>query len=132
MKTTFITFISLFIIIALGNAQSIKKPAVKSITTYSTDYEEGSQKPVIDKIVSFDLQGNIIEEINYKNGEFDEHFTYKYDKSGNKIEEVEYDKKDKVKKTIQYKYENNLRIERTVLDSNGNIKSKKTYKYEMY
>lgn len=132
MKYILLSILSLFVFIVGVNSQDINKPNVKTITIYETDYEEGSQKPILDKVIKYDRQGNVIEEKNFKNGKFDEHLAYKYDQFGNKTEEKEFDEKGKVKKITQYKYENNLRTERIVLNGNGKIKSKKTYEYEMY
>ena len=132
MKYSLVTIIALFTLTISVYGQDIKKPNVKKITIYKSDFEEGTGKPVIDKETTFDPQGNIIVEKIYKDGAVDEHFSYKYDPMGNKTEEIEYKDNGKVKKITHYKYANNLRVERIVLDSKGKVKSKKTYEYEMY
>lgn len=78
---------------------------------------------------SYDINGNIIEQVLYKGGEVDTHFRYEYDASNNKIKETEYTKKGAVDKISEYKIQNGQRVEKTVYDSKKNLLLKKTYKY---
>jgi antitoxin component YwqK of YwqJK toxin-antitoxin module len=80
----------------------------------------------------FDLHGNIIESITYKQGKLDKHFKYLYDIDNNKINEEEFDASGHLKESSQYKYEDGLRTEKTVYDPNKKIKSKKLYIYTRY
>lgn len=124
--------VSIFSLLEIANAQTEKKQEVKKITTYETDYELGTGKAIIESEVTYDTKGNIIEEIEYKDGKVKNHYSYSYDTNNNKIEQIEYDTNGKQKKIFKYIYKNNLKIERISLDSKGHVKSKKTYQYEMY
>jgi antitoxin component YwqK of YwqJK toxin-antitoxin module len=80
----------------------------------------------------FDQQGNLIEDITYKQGKVDKHFKYHYDSDNNKVREEEYDSSGRLIESSEYKYENGLRTEKTVYDQNKKIKSKKIYQYTTY
>jgi len=81
---------------------------------------------------SYDINGNIIEQILYKGGEVDTHFKYEYDANDNKIKEIEYTKKGAIDKISEYKIQNGQRVEKAVYDSRKNLLLKKTYKYLYY
>ena len=80
----------------------------------------------------YDVHGNVIESIAYKQGKVDKHFKYQYDQDNNKIKEEEFDASGKLKESSEYKYANGMRTEKTVYDSNKKLKSKKTYVYTTY
>lgn len=124
--------ISLFSLVQLTNAQNDAKKGIKKISTYETDYELGTSKAILEREVTYDAKGNILEEKDYKNGKVKNHFSYSYDIDNNKIEQIEYDENGKQKKIFKYIYKNNLKVERISLDGKGHVKAKKTYQYEMY
>ena len=106
---------------------------LKSITVYEQKFEKGPGKVLIESVIEYDQAGNIIKEIEYKDGKVVKHFTYRYDNSHNKIQETEMDPSGKKIKETGYKYNsNNLRTEKIVYDANDRILSKKIYKYETY
>jgi len=81
----------------------------------------------------FDINGNLIEELNYKNGVFDNHTSYEYDSKNNKVKETEFDKSGNVTKVIITKYDGNgLKAEKSVYDGKGALKSRKSYKYTLF
>ena len=80
----------------------------------------------------YDLRGNVLESITYKQGKVDKHFKYQYDTENNKIREDEFDTSGRIKESSEYKYENGLRTEKTVYDPNKKVKSKKIYVYTKY
>lgn len=80
----------------------------------------------------YDVRGNVIESVTYKQGKVDKHFKYQYDQDNNKIKEEEFDANGRLKESSEYKFEGGLRTEKTVYDPNKKIKSKKTYVYTKY
>ncbi len=109
------------------------KNNLKSLTVYEQKFEAGTAGKVLpESVVRYDEGGNVIEEIEYKQGKITKHTTYKFDSNGNKIQEIELDANGKKMKTSVYTYKNNLRMEKTVYDANNKVVSKKTYKYESY
>ena len=106
---------------------------LKTVTEYEQKWEKGvAGKVYTEKVVTYDQQGNIIEEIEYKQGKVNKHFTYKYDAANHKTQETELDPSGRKIKVTVYVYKNGLRTEKTVYDGNNHILSKKTYKYEIY
>jgi len=124
------------IIVAMeGEAFSQTKTTrkIKSVTVTEETHDKGKKTTLKDSEKKFDINGNLLEEINYKNGEFDSHTTYEYDANNNKIKETELDKSGNVTKVTNTKYdENGLKIEKSVYDGKGALKSKKTYKYTTF
>ncbi|HNW57491.1 MAG TPA: hypothetical protein PLR88_09050 [Bacteroidales bacterium] len=114
-------------------SQSGTAPKVKSVTITEESHEKGSKKTMKDSEKKFDINGNLIEEINYKNGEFDNHTSYEYDSNNNKIKETEFDKSGNKTKVTTVKYdENGLKTEKCVYDGKGTLKSRKSYKYTLF
>jgi hypothetical protein len=106
---------------------------LKSITVLEQKYDKGaSGKAAVESVTRYDQYGNIIEEIEYKQGRIDKHFTYKYDANHNKIQETEMDPDGKKIKVSVYTYIKGLRTEKVVYDGNNHILSRKTYRYETY
>jgi hypothetical protein len=109
--------------------KSEKKPKIKSITILEEKSDVLIKKQVKDSETFYDSRGNILEEINYKQGKVDKHFRYQYDNEDNKIKEEKIDPSGKVTEYSEYKYENGLRTEKIVYTGSGKIKSKKVYQY---
>jgi hypothetical protein len=106
---------------------------LKTVKTYEQRWEKGvAGKSYMESMITYDQKGNVIEELEYKQGKVDKHFTYKYDVNNNKVQETELDPSGKKIKITVYTYENNLRTDKTVYDGNNQILSKKSYKYETY
>ena len=53
-------------------------------------YLGADQKSHVRVLVRHDVRGNVIDQVVYMNGEFDERTTFKYDRYGNKTEEARY------------------------------------------
>jgi hypothetical protein len=131
------TTILLFTLLLTCSIHAQEKKAVdnklKTITVTEQKWEKGTAgKVMTESITRFDQKGNILEEIEYKQGKVDKHFTYKYDANNNKVQEIEMDPSGKKIRITTYTYQNNLRTERTVVDGNNQPVSRKTYKYETY
>ena len=106
---------------------------LKSITVHEQKYEKGEAgKVLVESVTKYDQAGNVVEEIEYKQGKVDKHMTYQYDADNNKILETELDAAGKKIKVTTYKYTNKLRTEKIEFDGNRQLLSKKTYKYETY
>ena len=118
--------------ISLNGQQIPKDKKVKSVIVYQEKYDMLVTRKFKDSEQYFDLKGNIIEDIAYKQGKVNKHFKYQYDSDNNKIREEELDPSGRLKEASEYKYENGLRTEKIVYDSNKKIKSKRTYQYTTY
>jgi YD repeat-containing protein len=133
-KTAIVLLMLAWPMLMLGQDKKAVAGKLKSITVHEQKYEKGvAGKANVESVVRYDEAGNIIEEIEYKLGRVDKHFTYKYNDANNKVEEVELDPSGRKIKVTEYKYNSaNLRTEKTVYDGKNQILSKKTYKYETY
>jgi antitoxin component YwqK of YwqJK toxin-antitoxin module len=138
MKTTG-KFKSAFFLVALCflmNPAFCQKTAsgekIKSIIVYEETFDALVSKKLKDIETYYDEKGNVIEEINYKEGKITKHFKYQYDGDNNKIKEEEFDPSGKLIEYSEYKIENGLRVEKAVYDKNKKLKSKKTYQYTTF
>jgi len=114
-------------------SQSVTTPKIKSVTITEESHEKGNKKTMKDSEKKYDINGNLIEELNYKNGEFDNHTSYEYDSRNNKLKETEFDKSGNVTKVTTTKYDQNgLKTEKCVYDGKGALKSRKSYKYTLF
>ena len=109
--------------------EKTKDQKVKRVTVTEEKHDGRLVTTNTESETSYDINGNIIEQILYKGGEVDTHFRYEYDASDNKIKEIEDTKKGAVDKISEYKIQNGQRVEKTVYDSKKNQLLKKTYKY---
>lgn len=133
VKAIIAVLIASFILSGEAYSQSKTTAKIKSVTTTEETHDKGNKKIMKDSEKKFDINGNLLEELNYKNGEFDNHTAYEYDSNNNKIKETEFDKSGKATKVTVTKYdENGLKTEKCVYDGKGSLKSKKTYKYTMF
>lgn len=105
---------------------------IKSIVVLEEKSDMLVKKQVKESETYYDEKGNVIEEINYKQGKVDKHFKYHYNSEGNKIKEEEFEPSGKLKESSEYKYENGLRVEKIVYDPDRKIKMKKAYIYTKY
>jgi len=112
--------------------EKTKDQKVKHVTVTEEKHDGKLVTTNTESETSYDVNGNIIEQILYKGGEVDTHFKYEYDSNNNKIKEIEYTKKGAVDKISEYKIQNGQRVEKTVYDSKKNLLLKKTYKYLYY
>lgn len=112
--------------------KSTTKAKVKSVVITEEKFNVLIKKQFKESETYYDLKGNIIEEITYKEGKMNKHFKYQYDADNNKIKEEEYDPSGRIIEYSEYKIENGLRTEKVVFDSNKNMKSKKTYTYTTF
>jgi hypothetical protein len=105
---------------------------IKSLVVSEEKYDMLVKKQFKESETYYDMRGNVLENISYKQGKVDKHFKYQYDSDNNKIKEEEFDAAGKLKESSEYKYANGMRTEKTVYDSNKKLKSKKTYVYTTY
>jgi len=112
--------------------EKTKDQKVKHLTVTEEKHDGRLVTTNTESETSYDINGNIIEQILYKGGEVDTHFKYEYDANDNKIKEIEYTKKGAIDKISEYKIQNGQRVEKAVYDSRKNLLLKKTYKYLYY
>lgn len=105
---------------------------IKSIVVYQEKHDMIVAKRYKDSEQYFDANGNLLEDIVYKQGKITKHFKYQYDSENNKIREEKYDPAGRLLEYSEYKYENGLRTLKTVYDANKKLKSKKIYVYSVY
>ena len=105
---------------------------IKSIIVLEEKHDMLVKKQFKESETYYDSHGNVLEEINYKNGKVNKHFKYQYDSDGNKIKEEEFDPSGRIIESSEYKIENGLRIEKIVYDGNKKIKSRKVYQYTKF
>jgi hypothetical protein len=132
-----LALLSLALLLVLGTSniysqEKTKDQKVKRVTVTEEKHDGRLVTTNIESETSYDINGNIVEQILYKGGEVDTHFRYEYDSNGNKIKEIEYTKKGAVDKISEYKIQNGHRVEKTVYDSRKNLLLKKTYQYLYY
>ncbi len=138
MKTKTFRSVSVLLIILLAGSikvfgqQNIVQNKIKTVVVYDEKFDKLISKKYKESETSYDLKGNIIEDIQYTEGKTDKHFVYQYDSENNKIKETEFDINGRVIKISEYKIEKGLRTEKIVYDANMKIKSKKTYIYTAY
>ncbi len=127
--------LALLLVIGTSNIYSQEKTKdhkVKHVTVIEEKHNGKEVTTNTESETSYDINGNIIEQILYKGGEVDTHFKYEYDAGNNKIKEIEYTKKGAVDKISEYKIQNGQRVEKTVYDSKKTLLLKKTYQYLYY
>jgi hypothetical protein len=133
---TIIKSVVVILLISLGAGSYAQTPGskdkLKSIVVYEEKFNSLITKKLKESEVYFDQRGNILEEIEYKEGRITKHFKYQYDNDNNKIREEEYDSAGKLIEYSEYKIENGLRVEKSVYDPNKKLKEKKTYVYTAY
>jgi hypothetical protein len=132
-----LALLSLALLLVLGTSniysqEKTKDQKVKRVTVTEEKHDGRLVTTNIESETSYDINGNMIEQILYKGGEVDTHFRYEYDANDNKIKEIEYTKKGAVDKISEYKIQNGHRVEKTVYDSRKNLLLKKTYQYLYY
>jgi hypothetical protein len=128
----------ILVILFLGGNQptecqnSGRNNKIKSITISEEKFDMLIKKQYKESETYFDQNGNILEEINYKQGDVTKHFKYQYDADNNKIREEEYDPSGRLIEFSEYKFNNGLRVEKIVYDANKKVKSKKSYTYTTF
>lgn len=135
MKTLRLMLLLVFVsfICAQSYGQQVyPKDKIKTIVVYEEKFNVLVSKKLKESEVTYDQNGNIIEDIQYTDGKVSKHFRYQFDNDGNKIKEEEFDAGGKVIEYSVYKVENGLRTEKTVFESNGKMKSRKTYTYTRF
>jgi len=113
----------------VSGQQNTSGQKVKSIIVYEEKFDKLVSKQVKESETTYDVKGNILEDIQYVDGKTDKHFKYQYDENNNKIKETELDPSGNVAEYSEYKYDKNLRTEKIVYDPKGKIKLKKVYVY---
>jgi hypothetical protein len=102
---------------------------LKSKITHEEKIVKGVKNTTIESEEKYDQHGNVVDEIQYKDGKVDKHMVYEYNSENNKIKETEFDSSGKTKKIGEYKYENGIRTEKSIYDADKKLISKKTYTY---
>ena len=137
IRKNVMTLFCLTLLLASGTSdiysqEKTKDQKIRRVTVTEEKHDGREVTTNIESETSYDINGNIIEQILYKGGEVDTHFKYEYDAGNNKIKEIEYTKKGAVDKISEYKIQNGKRVEKTVYDSRKNLLLKKTYQYLYY
>jgi hypothetical protein len=137
IRKNVMTLFCLTLLLASGTSdiysqEKTKDQKIRRVTVTEEKHDGREVTTNIESETSYDINGNIIEQILYKGGEVDTHFRYEYDSNNNKIKEIEYTKKGAVDKISEYKIQNGKRVEKTVYDDRKNLLLKKSYQYLYY
>jgi hypothetical protein len=133
-----ITVSLLFLMLAMSLSTSLKAQQkttdkkIKSIIVSQERYDMLITRKYKDSEQFFDIKGNLLEDITYKQGKINKHFKYQYDSDNNKIKEEEFDPSGRLIESSEYKFENGLRTEKYVYDPNKKLKSKRIYQYTTF
>jgi hypothetical protein len=122
----------LFSALGISAQQNSVTPKVKTVVVYEEKFDKLVSKKLKESETTYDVNGNILEDIQYKEGKVDKHFKYEYDANNNKIRETEFDPSGNISEYSEYKYDRNLRIEKTVFTPQGKMTLKKAYIYTTY
>jgi len=131
-KTLFLILVISGITLSAMCQKSASDVKIKSQIVTEEKYDMLVKKQLKESETYYDIRGNVIESITYKQGKVDKHFKYQYDSDDNKIKEEEFDATGRIKESSEYKYSNGVRTEKSVFDPNKKLKSKKTYTYTTY
>ena len=131
-KTLFLILVISGITLSAMCQKSASDVKIKSQIVTEEKYDMLVKKQLKESETYYDIRGNVIESITYKQGKLDKHFKYQYDSEDNKIKEEEFDATGRIKESSEYKYSNGVRTEKSVFDPNKKLKSKKTYTYTTY
>ena len=122
----------IFSVPGLNAQQAPVAPKVKTVIVYEEKFDKLVSKKLKESETTYDANGNILEDIQYKEGKEDKHFKYQYDANNNKIRETEFDPSGNISEYSEYKYDRNLRVEKTVFTPQGKMTLKKVYIYTTY
>lgn len=128
--------ILLFMVYMVSNSygqgkKTIRELGIKSKTVHEYFIEEGIDKPVIEVVENYDVNGELVEAKEFnKRGEIRKWEKYLYDEDGNLVEEVFLDEKGKVVRTEKNIYEDGLRVEKHFFNNRNRLFKKKVYLYE--
>ena len=131
-KTLFLILVISGITLSAMCQKSASDVKIKSQIVTEEKYDMLVKKQLKESETYYDIRGNVIESITYKQCKLDKHFKYQYDSEDNKIKEEEFDATGRIKESSEYKYSNGVRTEKSVFDPNKKLKSKKTYIYTTY
>lgn len=125
--------IILFIFTLGASAQKkseIVQRGIEVKRSYEQSLEDGEKEHQLIKEEFFDIKGDLIELKEYDNGDIDAWFKYKFDVEGNLIEEIELNSKGEQKEKTTYKFENGVRVERLTYDGKNRLTKSRIYKYD--
>jgi hypothetical protein len=132
LKTALLVILVLSGNLSASGQKSSPKSKIKSITVLEEKHDVLVKKQYKESETYYDTNGNIIEEITYKQGKVKKHFKYEYNSDDKKIKEEEFDPSGRIIESSEYKYENGLRVEKIVYDGNKKIKTTKIYQYTTF
>jgi len=123
----------LLLVATIASAQKRKDfrdNKIKGYTETKVDYSTGKEIKEIKNVSLFDVNGNLVEYVEYDNKKVIIHEKYEYDTGNNKIKETHIDATGKIFKTIEIKYDQAERkIKETHLDASGKTTKIEEFKY---
>ena len=110
--------------------KTIEKKEIVEQTVYEYFVAEGLSKPVVEEIINYDKEGNIIEhQVFNKYGEYKSWEKFKYDGDGNKVEEIILDGSGNQVERLEWIYKDELVVEKRYYDNRNRLAKRKEYKY---
>lgn len=111
--------------------EDFRKHGVQSQTTLEYFIEEGLKKPVVEQVLRFDRNGNVVEEKEFnKLGEIKKWEITEYDSTGNIVSFSVLDEKGDLVEREEYRYSDGLVTEKLYFDSKNRLYKRKVYEYE--
>jgi hypothetical protein len=132
IKTLLLVILILSGNLSVSGQKSSPKSKIKSIVVLEEKHDVLVKKQYKESETYYNANGNILEEISYKQGKVKKHFKYQYNSDGKKIKEEEFDPSGRITESSEYKYENGMRVEKIVYDGNNKIKTRKIYQYTTF
>ena len=109
----------------------IQEKGIKSVTTQEYFLDQHKNKPVVERIETFNELGNLVEIKVFNSSENIKRWEkFVYDEDGNLIEKTFLDDKGRVERTEKSIYKYCLRVERHFFDDRERMYKKKVYVYE--
>jgi YD repeat-containing protein len=118
-----------FVSFAQGR-KTVEKKGIVEQTVYEYFVAEGLSKPVVEEIINYDEQGNVLEhQVFNKYGEYKSWERFRYDEDGNKVEEIILDGSGKQVERFEWIYEDDLVVEKKYYDDRDRLVKRKEYKF---
>ncbi len=108
----------------------IEKKGIVEQTVYEYFVSDGLKKPVVEEIINYNEEGNIVEhQVFNKYGEYKSWEKFKYDEDGNKVEEIILDDRGNQVERFEWIYDDGLVVEKKYYDDRDRLIKRKEYTF---
>jgi hypothetical protein len=110
--------------------KTVEKNKIVQQTVYEYFVAEGLSKPVVEEIINYDEEGNVIEhQVFNKYGEYKSWQKFRYDEDGNKVEETILDGNGNQVERFEWIYKDDLVVEKRYYDDRDRLAKRKEYRF---